>query len=93
MPFSALKGYEEAVRESEKRDKERKLLGEDAQAELDMKLRSLSCGDRVCVLHYEEGEYRVKEGTVLKIGCLDRRIDISGKEISIQDIYDVEELS
>ena len=42
MPFAALKGYEEALRQRENSPHPRITMGEDQAEELDRKLRSLS---------------------------------------------------
>ena len=51
MPFAALKGYEEALRQREDKPQQRIILGEDEAEELDRKLRSLTVGSRVKIRH------------------------------------------
>ena len=57
MPFSALTGLETAMREKEQLRTEPVSLGEDAQLELDLRLRSLPPGAEVCAVYYADGQY------------------------------------
>lgn len=57
MPFSALTGLEPAMREKEFVPLEQILLGEDAQRELDLALRSIPPGAEVCAVYYADGRY------------------------------------
>ena len=57
MPFAALKGYEEALRQREDKPQQRIILGEDEAEELDRKLRSLTVGSRVKIRHYRKRCY------------------------------------
>lgn len=57
MPFSALTGLESAMQEKECLRMEEISLAEDAQLELDRKLRSLPIGAEVRALCYSDGQY------------------------------------
>ena len=89
MSFSALKGYEEAVAQSEVRKYDRIILGEDAQTELDFKLRNLKSGDRAEIVYYENGQYISAEGVFRKIDRYSRTMFIGEREIKTDDIYDI----
>ena len=89
MAFSALKGFEEAVAEKEIIKYERIILGEDAQQELDEKLRALRVGDEIKIVYYEAYAYRELSGRLHKIDPINKSLLIDGKEININDITDV----
>lgn len=90
MPFAALKGYEEAVKESEKRKKEKIILAEDRKEELDFKLRQLKCGDEVTIFYFDSGEYRKVRDRFIKADDLKKKIVVGKKEIYIENIMEIE---
>ncbi len=89
MPFAALKGYDEAIRLHERCTMQKTILGEDAQAELDEKLRRLHKGCRVSVVHYCDMEYMDSTGTISKLDTDRRFIVLDKLRINIDDILDV----
>lgn len=91
MPFAALKGYEESLREMERVSVSRVVLGEDAQYELDMKLRSLVKGRRLTALYYLNGEYVKVSGALTHIDELRRLLIIGDRKIPIDDLLDIDE--
>lgn len=90
MPFAALKGYEEALRQREDSPQPRIVLGEDGAEELDRKLRSLSVGDSVRVRHYRRRRYAVTEGDVSSILYYKRKLRVGKEEIRYDDIAELE---
>lgn len=91
MPFAALKGYEEALRQKERRVQERILLGEDAQEELNYRLCQLSPGELVSVIYYCRGEYKKAAGQIVRIDRMQHIISIDGNDIPIMNIYQINE--
>ena len=55
-PFDALKGLKEAIAEKERIPSPRRILAEDAQAELNEQLSQLRKGTMVTVVYYCTGE-------------------------------------
>ena len=91
MPFSALKGYEEALREKERFTEPRIVLGEDSAEMLDRKLRRVNEGDGVRVRHYWKHRYVEVEGRIMKMLVQQRKIQLNGGiEIRFDDIADIE---
>ena len=76
MPFSALKGYEEALKKQEVVRVPKRELSEEYAENLDRKLRVVRQGDMVAVTYYYRGEYRKIMGLVSRVkkkeksGCL-----------------------
>ena len=90
MPFSALKGFEEAVRAQERQREPKIILGEDARQELNFKLQGILPGDRVRAEYYYESRYVTVHGLVKKIDTLGRRIHLEEIRIPIDDLRDIE---
>jgi len=89
MPFAALKGFEEALKEAEFIPQEKILLGEDAQEELDQILRELSIGDIVTATYYTSQQYVTLTGPVIGIDKLAQSIQILGTHIPLVDLYNL----
>lgn len=89
LPFSALKGYEEAIAEQTRVKTERVLLGEDAQAELDGRLRALRIGDSVSALYYRDGAYVQAAGRLSGINRNERLLIIEEERVPIDELRDI----
>ena len=85
MPFAALKGYPEALRK-----KEKIVLPEEYQEELDRKLRQIKKNDVVTAVFFFKGEYLQKKGMVSRIDTSARVIQIVNTKICIDDLYDID---
>ena len=92
MPFAALKGYEEAIREREHIVIERSELSEERLDELDNVFRRLRVGDIATCVYYKSNEecYIKVTGMVSKIDIDSRVLKIVNKRIEFDDIYDLE---
>lgn len=91
MPFSALKGYEEAIEEKQKLTMERVVLSEEQKEELDRKLKVLaemiSKGIKpVIKVSYFQTDFKISSKENREIG---KYIEISGKLKKIDVIYEV----
>lgn len=89
MPFAALKGYEEALRQRENNTEPRIILGEDGAEELDRKLRSLTVGSRVKIRHYRKRCYVVSEGIVNSIVYSKGQLRVGREDIKYEDIVEM----
>lgn len=89
MPFAALKGYQDVLREKEKIRAPRAELSEEYAAELDLKLRSIRKRDMVTVIYFCEGEYLKVTGMVAAIDRDSRILKVVNTKIPLGDIYDV----
>lgn len=89
MPFSALRGYEEALRRKEKMIAERRVLSEDAREELDSVLQQMEKGMSIKVQYYAAGEYVEKSGILSKIDLWERKLWMEDTKIDFDDIYDI----
>lgn len=90
MPFAALSGYYDLVREQERHSEPRRVPTEEHMEEVSRMLMRLRKGDEVFVVHYERNAYTVTSGTVRQVDEAMRSLDLtSGKRILFEDIWDV----
>lgn len=87
MPFSALKGFREALIEKEKTFVPKAEIAEDEAAIIEGRLRALKPMDRVSVVYYERGAYLRVDGHVMRINADTQRLTVAGTDIAIPDIY------
>jgi len=94
-PFAALRGLDETVRQQEILYEPRKILSEEKQNELDMKLNILTCDRKIQVTYFVRsqknpliGQYHTIMGTV-KFFDSSSYLRIDDTEIPIQDLCDL----
>lgn len=90
MPFSALKGYEEALKKQEKVRVSKRELSEEYAENLDRKLRVVRQGDMVAVTYYYQGEYRNITGLVSRLNTTIGVLTVVNTRIPFEDLYDIE---
>lgn len=89
MPFSALKGFEEAIRQKEHIVVDKKILSEDENENIDFKIKQLKKNMMVEVIYYEKDEYIKLTGVVTKIDIENRFLVIVKKKIMFDSINDL----
>ena len=87
MPFSALKGFREALIEKEKTIVPKAELAEDQAEIIEAKLGELKPMDQVSVVYYRGTEYVRMTGRVLNIDADRHLFTVAGITIPISDIY------
>ena len=92
MPFAALKGYEEALREREKIIVEKVELSEEKLEELDRTLMQIQRNDMVRVVYFCQDAYLQVEGMVSRIDRDARILQVVQTKILFSDISDIERL-
>ncbi len=90
MPFAALKGYEDALREKEKIVVPKRELSEEAREQLDWKLPQIHRNDMITVIYYCDGEYLKLTGMVARIDLGARILKVVNTKISFEDIFDIQ---
>lgn len=90
MPFSALKGYPEALREKERILVPRITLSDDYEEEVNRRLLTVRKGDVITVIYFSKGEYVKITGIVSLISRDLRILKIVNTKIPFQDIYDIQ---
>ena len=79
MPFDALTGFKEALKEKEQEHITRKELSDEVNEELSMKIKAIDVNKIVEVTYYDGNKYTKIKGKVNKIDKINRRIIIDSK--------------
>ena len=89
IPFDALKGLREALKEKEKIYVERKELNQEEIEAISLVLKDVRKRDFVKITYFQNGEYLVLEGMVSSIDYVYRKIKIIKTEIDFEDILSI----
>ena len=89
MPFSALKGLDEALRAKEKIVVPKVELSPEMAEELDYKMHLLEKGKVTTIICFSSGEYVKMTGLVARIDQTSRVIQIVNTKIRFDDIFDI----
>ena len=89
MPFAALTGYYEVIKQREKIIEPRKELSEDEAEILSDKLNKVQKGMLITLTYYNEDCYETLTGLVSDFDPIYRTITIVKTKIAIDDIYDI----
>ncbi len=90
MPFDALTGFREALRDKERIRVAKRELSEEQKDELNYKLQQIKKLDMVIVEYYDNEEYIQLTGIVTKIDVNNRMLKIVDTSIDIDNIYDLQ---
>lgn len=90
MPFDALKGFQEALREKEKIIVPKRELSEEQKQELDYQLQQIQKMDVVTVEYFQTGEYVQVTGVVTRIDKNAKVIVIVNIRIAFEDIVSMQ---
>lgn len=90
MPFSALKGFYELIKEKERVIVPKHEIAEDKAEELSEKMKLIKRGMMVKIVYYSDGEYVSAEGIVTKIDLTFRKITIVKNDINLDDVWEIE---
>ena len=90
LPFDALKGLQEALKEKEIEYEEKKELSEDTLSELNDKFNQVENGKSIKLKYYKNGRYSEIEGIATNIDYIKKKIQINKTEnVNICDIIDI----
>ncbi len=90
LPFDALKGLQEALREKEIEYEAKKDLSEDTLHELNNKFNQIENGKYIKIKYYKNGKYSEIKGILTNIDYIKKKIQINKVEnINICDIIDI----
>lgn len=90
MPFSALKGFHEALREKERITVSRMELSDEMKEDLDRTLRALQIADIVTVVYFQRDEYVKITGMVSRIDLESKVLKIVNTKIAFRNIGSIE---
>ena len=89
MPFAALRGFEELIRQQERVTSPRRELSEEAGERLSARLSALHRGDLVRVIYYKEDAYVTMDGIVSEIDPVERRLRVIKTYIPFEDVWEI----
>ncbi len=89
MPFDALKGYREALRERERIEAPKRDLSEDYMEELDRKFHQIKKNDIVTVEYFRKNEFVQITGMVSGIDENVKLLKVADANIPFKDICDL----
>lgn len=89
LPFDALKGFQEALREKEKVLVPKRILSNEEKEKISNKLIQIKKGMIIKIIYFENDEYIELEGIVSSIDFVYKTIKIVKKEILFSDILDI----
>ena len=93
LPFAALTGYYELVRQQERVVQPRHELTEEEALELSRTMAQVRRGDMVRVTYYDWDCYRTISGMVARIDPVYRRLQVVKTTIAFDDIRSLERVS
>lgn len=93
MPFDALKGFQEALREKERICVPKRSLSEEERAELDRELARIGKTDMVEAEYFQDGEYVCVRGMVAAVSRQEGWLRIVNTQIACENISRLEILS
>lgn len=89
MPFAALTGYYDLVRERERVTEPRREPSEEEAARISAELAAVRKGRLVRVTHYEHDAYVTTEGIVTGMDPVARKLTVVRRRIRFDDIWSV----
>ena len=92
MPFDALKGFREALREKERIVVPKIELTPEYQEELDYIMHQVQIGCMVKIIYFQDDTYLQISGMVSRFDKEERVLQVVNTQIAFEDIYQVEVL-
>lgn len=91
MPFDALKGLQDALREKEIEYEQRKELTEESLTELQTEFNKIEIGSRVKLKYYKERKYSDVLGEITNIDYIKKKIQVNNIEsINMCDVIRID---
>ncbi len=90
LPFDALKGLQEALREKEIEHEEKIELSEETLSELNNKFNKIEKGSKVKIKFYKNNKYIEIMGIITDIDYIKKKIQVNEEQyINISDIINI----
>ena len=90
LPFDALKGFKEAIKERQKIKVDKIELSEEMASELSYKLNQVTKGMIIKIIHYDDEEYIETFGIVSEFNETFNYLKIVKKKILFENILDIQ---
>ena len=91
MPFSALKGLEDAIykKEQQRLKVPKKILSEEQYEILNQTMREINEGEQIEICYYRNGKYHTCSGILETVDKQASHLTINGKEIMFNEVYNI----
>lgn len=89
MPFAALTGYYDLVREQERTVEPRREVTDERAERVSSELARLRRGDLARVTSYEDGAYVTREGVVARVDVAARELQVVRARVRFADLWEV----
>lgn len=89
LPFDALKGFRQALKDKERVLVKKKLLSQEEKEKLSKKISQIKKGIIIKITYFENDEYIELEGMVSKVDFAYKNVVIVTKKIIFDDILDI----
>ncbi len=89
LPFDALKGLQEALREKEKIYENKKELSEERCMELEQEFNKIEIGSNIKIRYYKNMQYVDISGNVTNIDYIKKKIRVNEENVNICDIIEL----
>lgn len=89
MPFDALSGFREALRQVEKKVELKKELSIDQEEKLNRQIKLIEIGSLIEIVFYSKNEYLKIMGEVKKIDFINKLLIVSNVKIPITEVVSV----
>lgn len=89
MPFAALRGYYELIRQRERQTEPRRELPQERAELLSRKMSRVHKGSMVKITYYDKDAYQTAEGVVTAFEPVYRWITIVKTKIPLDDVWDI----
>ena len=90
MPFAALRGFEELIRQQTREKTPRRELSEYEAARLSKRMTRVEKGSMIRVTYYETDAYVTLEGMVSEIDFTLRFLRVVKTRINFDDVWDIQ---
>lgn len=90
IPFDALKGFKEALKQVENQAETKKILSEDLFENINIKLKTLKKGDKINIEYYYQTDYINTIDIVKKVDYNFKKIYLFNSIIDFDDIFNIE---
>ena len=88
--FSALKGFEELIREQENTYDEMPELSDDQYEDLNFAVNNVRAGDMITVKYFREHKIRTLFGVVTKLSKEKRYISVKGNTLNFDELIEID---
>lgn len=93
MPFAALKGYYDLIKEEQRTKEPPKEISEDEARIINKKLLALKKGKMVRITHYDKDSYITTEGMISSVNFDFKKLVVVKTEIQFEDIIKIKEVN